>query len=223
MSLFSKLKKDDSVKESGDFVGRKLLHSGIYDAKIKLAFQKKSAKGALGVEFHFEIGDRTEVQTIWVTKTTGEYTYKNKQGDTMYMPGYILVDDICRLTIDQEISEIETEEKVVKLFNWEEKKELPQKVQAMTDLHGQEIKLCIQEAKEWRKDVGKVQDKNIIAKALFFEDGRTVTEIMTEKDSKFAQDWLDKWEGQIYDRTDGKTEDNSKSDTKSKSKKELFK
>lgn len=185
MSLFSNIKTDDSVTQEVDRVGGSyLLDSGAYPFVIDMAYAEESKGGAMGINCVFKTsGGKTFKQIIYVTsgKEKGQKNYYEREGKKHYLPGFNVANNITLLSIGKELSDIETEEKVVKVYSFDQKKEVPQKKQVLVELLGQEITLGVIQFKEPHyQDSSKIITKNEIDKVFRTSDNMTAVEIRAE-------------------------------------------
>lgn len=237
MGLFKKL-TNDGLEQQQDVVagGSKFapLDSDVYEAKVKLAYVGKSVGGAMNITFLFEVGDREYRETIYITNKKGENFFTNKDGKKIPLPGFTTVNDICLLTSGNPLSDQDTEEKVVKIWSYEEKAEVPTKVQCLTDVMGNNLLLALQKIEDDKKTknsdgeyvpTGETVTLNQIAKAMR-EDKFTVNEIQNEKEEPSYHDkWLNQNQGKTYMKAKGaKAGSNSTgSEEKPAQRKSLFK
>jgi len=214
--MFKDLTTDDTIKGESDVLGGfKVYDSGVYTAKIELAYAQKSPKGAMGLHLVFKMPDSSEMRnTLYVTsgdlKGNKNY-YENSQGEKNYLPGFNQANALCLLTVEKSLSELDTEEKVINLYSPETKSEIPTKVQMLTDLLGKEITLGllkqttnknVKDADGKYQPTAEIREENEIDKMFRAIDGLTKVEIdAKETDPKFLQKWKKKWEGKVKDKT----------------------
>jgi hypothetical protein len=213
MSLLKTLKTDESIKgEERDSVGGfGVVDSGLYAAKIALAYVTKSAGGAIGLVTSFKTEDKKELrQTFWMTNKQGQNFYE-KDGQKNYLPGFNQANALALLTLGTEIADIETEEKVVNVYSSEAKAEVPTKVQMLTELLGQDIILGVQRqivdknVKDGNGNYvpsGETREENEVDKIFRAKDKMTVAEIRAgAAEAKFIEQWAEKFTGKTRDRT----------------------
>lgn len=97
-------------------------------------------------------------------------------------------------------------------FLWQ--KEVPTEVPMLTAMIGKTVKLGILKEKVFKQtkdnsgnyvDTDETREQNSINKVFSAKDNRTVNEVRAEIDSaQFMNDWLEKWEGQVSDKTANK-------------------
>lgn len=185
-NIFSSAKSVKTDKVEDDFVGGGgVLDTDIYSGSIKYMYLGKAANSdARSVTISVTLKGNKEVrETIWMTNRDGDVTYKDKRsGEMKNLPGFNQVNALCMMLTGKEIGELETEEKVLNLYDFEAKKEVPQSVECFTDLHGVDLQVAVQRVtvdKEKKDDNGKYQptgetrDQNEFVK--FFPADKRVT------------------------------------------------
>lgn len=209
--------KSDGLEQSEDRVGGgfEAFSSDVYDATIKLAYAGESSGGAKNVTIVADIGGKELRETIYITNKQGENFYLDKQDKSKKhpLPGFTLVDDICLLASEIELAEQDTETKVVKIYNFQERKELPTEVEVLTALIDKPIKLAVLrviEDKQKKGDDGKYHNTgetrtvNQIDKAMHVETKRTVNEYRHEiEDCEFHDAWIERNQGKDRNRSSG--------------------
>lgn len=216
--MFNNLKTDDSVEQPTDNVGggSRTLESGLYDFVIDLAYVDFSKGGAMSLNLHLTNSNNQSLRSqLWMTSGTAKGQknyYEGKDGKKKYLPGFIIANDLCLLTIGQEISEIEPEEKTVKLYNFDLKKEAPTKVQVVTELLGQQVTVGVHKILVDKnvKDTngnyvasGEYREINEVVKVFRADDKFTVLEIKAEADEATVfEKWADNNTGKVIDKRD---------------------
>lgn len=194
----------EALEQAEDRVGGgfQAIPTGIYDATITMAYAIQSAGGAHGIVLLADVGGKELRETIYITNRKGENFYpdKNDSSKKMPLPGFTLVDDICLLTTGEPLAEQSTDEKKVKVYDPNQKKEVPTDVPVLTGLLGQKIKLAVLrviEDKQKKGDdgnyhnTGETRTINQIDKALHAETSRTVNEYRHEVETpEFHDEWV---------------------------------
>jgi len=212
MSLFGKL-KSEGLEESTDRVGGfQAKDSDIYNAKIKAAYAGKSPGGAMSVTIIALLPDKSEYrETLYVTNKQGENFFLNKKDTSkkVPLPGFTIVDDICLIVTGKPLAEQDTEEKVIKLWDFDAGKELPKAVDMITALIDGEVSLGILK-EEHNKQEKKgdeyvptevIIEKNVIDKVWNTEHKMTVVEAKNGADKgAFWDSWLERNLGAVKDR-----------------------
>lgn len=217
MGIFSKL-STENLEEAGDRIGgNSAVPSGIYDETIKVAYVGKSSGGAMSITLITESNGKELRSTQWVTNKQGENFYPDKQDAKKKhpLPGFTVINDICLMTTGKPLVEQDTVEKVLKVYNPSEQKEVPTKVDTLDDLVGKTIKLGVLREitfKQKKNDAGayvntdEKRSENVIDKVFHPETGRTVTEYMHSVDpGEFLPAWEAKNKDVDRDRTKGST------------------
>lgn len=215
--LFSN-QKTDGLQDQGDRLGgNEPFEQAIHDATIKVAYAGQAASGAQNVTLVADIGGREYRETLYYTNRNGENFFLQDKKDPNSaknpLPGFTTINDICLLTTGEELSDQDTEEKVVKVYNFDERKEVPTPVQVIVALTGQKIKLGILKVKEFKQkkndagvyvDTQETRITNSIDKVFHAETLRTVTEYRQEVQTpEFHDAWDKRNTGKERDKTAG--------------------
>jgi len=218
MTLLSGLKTNETIEAEKDTLGGTsfIVESGLHDLTIDMAFVGKSTGGAMSLTIHAKNAESTVRNTLWITSgdAKGNLPYfVNKAGKKQFLPGYSIANSLCLLTIGKEISELETEEKVINLYDFDAGKEVPTKVQCLVDLLGQEVTLGMikQIVDKNVKDnsgnyvpSGETREENEIDKVFRASDGLTVTEVLAEAtEPVFKNTWSEKNTGVTRNKAKG--------------------
>lgn len=154
MSLFGNL-KNDGLEESQDRLGGfQPLETDVYTGTIKMAYAGQAASGARSITLLVDIGSREYRETIYITNKKGENWFLNKDNNTkrVPLPGFTTIDDICLVTDGKPLADQEVEDKMVKVYDVEAKKELPKSVPVLTGLLNKVVSLGI---------VNTLENKNV--------------------------------------------------------------
>ena len=145
MSLFGNLKSDGLEETQDRLGGFSPFDTDIYTGKIKMAYAGQSDGGAKNVSLVVDFNGKEYRETIYITNKKGENFFLNKDDKTkkVPLPGFTIIDDICLVTTEKPLSDQAAEEKVIKLYDFEAKKELPKTVPVLVDLLGKEVSLAI--------------------------------------------------------------------------------
>lgn len=219
MSLLKNLKTDSSIAGEKDSLGGgRTFESGLLQMVVTMAYLKESDGGALGMFVTLkdkESGNELKInQYITSGKDKGQKnTYTDKDGKDQYLPGFLIMNSLAELTTGLPINELDTEDKVVNLYNATAKAEVPTKVPVVTSLINQEINVGVLKQrvnKQIKGDDGKYHDTNderfvnevdkfFCAKDKFLN--MTSAEIRGKaEEAKFYKDWAGKWTGKVQDR-----------------------
>ena len=207
MTILSSLASDTSIAQETDSVGgNSALESNLYATKVSMAYLNKAASGALGLVLSL---------TLWMTSgnAKGNKNYYEKDGEKHFLPGFNHANALCLLTVGKEISAMDTETKVVKIYSSEAKAEVPTKVDVLMDLIGQEILVGLikQKVDKTQKNdegvyiaTGEFREENEIDKLFRATDRMTTAEIRAQAaEAAFADTWEAKWAGKTRDKSKG--------------------
>lgn len=217
MSLLSALASDSSIATETDSLGgNQALESGLYPCTVTMAHLNKSAGGALGLVLTLKTSENREIrQTLWMTSgnAKGNKNYYEKDGEKHFLPGFNHANGLCLLAVGKEVSAMDTETKVIKLYSPEAKAEVPTKVDVLTELLGKEIVVGLlkQKVDKTAKNdagiyvpTGETREENEIDKMFRATDRMTTAEIRAQAaEAAFAFTWETKWSGKTRDKSKG--------------------
>ena len=216
--MFNNLKipQEGVVKET-DYLGSKPLESGLYRAVIKQAYGTQSQGGAKGLVVKFEIAKsdgskHNHTETFWVTNKQGSVTYKDKEGKDHYLMGFNQANTICIAAAGKQISQCQTETRILPVWSFQDRADVPTEVQALPELFEQELALGILKVKQNKQakdqsgnyvDTNESITLNQIDKIFILKDGQPLT--MNEYEAglnqgKFAAEWVEKNKNQTRDK-----------------------
>lgn len=216
MSLLSNLTTSNDIADEKDSVGGGfVLDSGLYPAKVTLAYLSKSDGGALALNLHLQTEDGKDIrQQLWMSSGTakgGNNFYIDKKGDKQYLPGFLHANSLALLTVGKEISQLETETKVVNVYSSTAKAEVPTNVEMLVELLGQDIIVGLIKQtvdKNQKNDAGEyvptgeTREENELDKLFRARDSKTTAEIKAQApEAVFIHTWKKKWDGQVKDKT----------------------
>lgn len=216
MALFKNL-TNDGLEKSEDRLGGGFAakESDIYHGKIKFAYATKSSGGAMGIVLSVALADNTEYrETLWITNKKGENFFLNKQDPTkkVPLPGFTVVDDICLVACEKPLSDMDSEEKTINVYDFEAKRELPKSVDMLVELIGKDVALAIvketvnkqakNEATGEYEPTNETREQNVITKVFEPNSKFTVAEAREGADAPaFYDAWLERNKGKTIDRT----------------------
>lgn len=219
MGLFGNLSAD-GLEEKEDRVGGGsfAFDTDVYLATIKLPFAGKSNGGADFVDITFEIDGKEYSERFWVTSSAAKgnknfYMVKDKDkketGKKKALPGFDIVNDICLLTLDLELREIEFEEKVVQIWDTDAGKKVPKNAPVATGLIGQQVYIAIQKKIENKSTKNQTtgeydltadtREVNSVEKVGHYPSKTTVVEAQKELPVEFLDKWQEKNKGNTFD------------------------
>ena len=219
MSIFSAVQNANLTTKEEDVLGGNFtVPTNVYPAIVKLAYVDKSAKGAINVVFDFAIlvngKERNHKETIYISNAAGSFTYQDKKtGEDKPMPGFVTVDTICKAITGKSITQMTTEKKLVKIYDYTQKAEVPQEKEVLMDLVRGKLELGIQELtvdKTVKSDTGEyvptgeTRDINELSK-VFTEDGLTLVEKEAgANEAKFKAAWIKQYADKKINKAKGK-------------------
>jgi hypothetical protein len=212
MSIFKNMKSEGLEKSQDRLGGFQPIESDIYSpCEVKALFAGQSKGGAFNLTLIAGLPDGKEYrETIYISNKSGENFFLDKQSKKkMPLPGFTLVNDLCLITTGKELADLETEEKVVKVWDPDTKSEQPKAVQMVMEAIGQKVALGIlKQLENKNKKEGdeyvptmETQEVNNIDKVFHPEHKITVAEAREGKmDGAFWGAWLKRNQGQTRDR-----------------------
>lgn len=216
MSIFGNLTNEGLEETTDRLGGFQIRATDIYPATIKAAYAGQSAGGARNVTIVVELPDGEYSETIYVTNKKGEnwFLNQNDKSKKVPLPGFTIIDDICLVTTGKPLSEQDSEEKVVKIYDFDERKELPKAVPMLVDLIGQTLFLGIVQQtvdKNQKNDstgeyepTGETRDENVIEKVFHDPTKMTVVEARQgATEPVFFEKWLSKNKGNVRNKAKG--------------------
>lgn len=211
--MLANLKKDTTIAGDSDVLGG-ARQTDAYLMAVESAYFVESQSGSVGIAFGFkDASNKAFNQTIYMTSGTakGKLPYYVKEdGSKVYLPGYIVASAIVELALGKDLSEVETETKVVKLKDKNTKKEVPTEVPFITELVGKQFYLGIYKViEDHYKNAGETQEKNEISKVFDGETKQTTTEKAANEPAAFFDKWVAKHKGKVNDKS-GKSENQGK-------------
>lgn len=223
MSIFDKV-DDSNFAEDDDIVGGfSPLETDIYTGKIKLVYMGQSNKGAECATIVLDINGKEVRETIYLSsapvpekdgKPAQPAKYYYKKNDKEYpMPGLRTLMDICELSAGKTFKEVgkSLTDKLVKVYDFEQKKEIPKNVPVISDLLDKPIMVAINHIQEPKyNDPTKIISKNEISKVLDPITGKTLNEKTKNKEASFKDEWLAKWKNVIIERKGNATSNKKK-------------
>lgn len=217
MSLFGEAAKAAATLERQEDTlgggGFQVLDSGLYPAKIKVAYLTEASSGAKGIVIQYLLEDGTEYnETQYVTSGTakgGNPYWVNDKGDKIPLPGFTRMDDIALLTTEVPLFEQAHELKTLKIWDSESCKEIPREVPVFVDMMNKEVILAIQKVRENKTEKdgkGAYQPTNEervfneVVASFHADTKQTVNEAMNNREADFIVKWEEKNKGQLRDK-----------------------
>ena len=216
MSIFGNLTNEGLEETTDRLGGFQIRATDIYPATIKAAYAGQSDGGARNVTIVAELPDGEYSETIYVTNKKGEnwFLNQNDKSKKVPLPGFTTIDDICLVTTGKPLAEQDSEEKVVKIYDFNERKDLPKAVPMLVDLIGQTLFLGIvqqtvdknqkNESTGKYEPTGETRDENVIEKVFHDPTKMTVVEARQgATEPVFFEKWLSKNKGIVRNKAKG--------------------
>lgn len=217
MSFFADTAVQETLANETDVLGgaSRILDSDAYPITISMAYGITSKGGAKGLVIEGKLSDGRDYSTTqYVTSGTakGCKPYYEKDGEKHYLPGYQIVNSICLLAAGKELPAMVSEEKVVKIYNYDSKSEVPTKVPVLVELIGKTAVfgiIRVTENKTVKNDqtglyqpTAETRDLNELDKVFHSDSLRTTAEIRAQSEvADFHTKWIAKNRGVTKDKT----------------------
>jgi WD40 repeat protein len=211
-NIFKNMKSEGLEKSEDRLGGFEKFASDIYTGPIKNMFAGESKNGAVSITVMVDTGNGKEYrETLYITNKSKE-NYFVKDGKKQPLPGFSVVNDICLIATGKELADLESEDKIVKVWDPETKTEQPKSVPVVTECLGKVVSLGIlnqlenkeeKDANGVYKATAETKVVNLIDKVFHPEMKVTVAEArMGKEKGEFWDAWLKKNQGQQRDRRD---------------------
>lgn len=201
---------NEGLEQATDNLGGSFTkESGIYPGTVKMAYAGASKGGARFIQFIIDMNGKEYKETLYFTNKLGANCYE-KNGKKFPLPGFVHIDDICKVATGQPFSAQDTEEKLVKVYDHTAKAEVPTLVPVLVDLIGKPVVLAILKITENKSTsdgnggyvaTAETRDVNTIDK-VFNEDGFTTIEVTDKAPAPVFQGaWSTRNSGKTRDKT----------------------
>ena len=209
MSIFATMNNDGLEAATDNLGGSFTKESGIYPGTIKMAYAGASKGGARFIQFIIDMNGKEYKETLYFTNKLGANCYE-KNGKKFPLPGFVHIDDICQAATGQPLSAQDTEEKLVQIYDYTTKTEVPTLVPVLVDLLDKPIVLAVLKVLE-NKSVSDgnggyvatadTKESNVIDK-VFNEDLLTMIEVREKATTPVFHDaWNTRNAGKTRDKT----------------------
>ncbi len=187
------------------------LATDLYAFTIKAAYFDFAKSKAMSVNLLLETanGRRLNV-TEYITsgEAKGCKPYYEKDGKKFPLPGYSKMSTLCQLVTGKTIDQLTAEDKILKLYDFEARKETNQSKKVISELSGQPIKAGVFKIIEDKKSkvgdeyvaTGETREVNEVSK-FFNAEGKTIEEVTGNKDATFAEEWVKAHQGKTKDKS----------------------
>ena len=215
MNMMTSFKQPTSVQTTsierigGDFT----LESGVYPFTVDMVYMHQSSTNAVGFNVTLITADKKTLKETFYIKsgdTKGNKTYYTKDNINYPLPGYAVADSMCIALLGLPLHEsLATEKKVVKVYNFDEKKEVPTEVPVVIGLLGKSGTVAVHKIKENKRSknaagqwvpTDKVRTFN---ECKFFgnAEGKTAEEIKADSPAAVLTEWAEVHTGVTVDKT----------------------
>jgi hypothetical protein len=146
-NFFASLEQPKDIVTTTDSLGgRSLFDSDIYEATVSVAYTSVSKSGAKAVNLILNMGkDKQYRETIYVSSNTakGGKSYTERDGKTYPMIGFTLINDLCIVATGLPLTSQDLEEKLINIYDFEARKEVPRSTDCLVNLHGKKVKVAL--------------------------------------------------------------------------------
>lgn len=205
--------QDANVEEATDFAGGGsfVKDSGVYLMRVEHAYVQESSGGALGINLSMKHSDENNTEfntTVYITsgKAKGQKTYYEKNGKQFPLPGFTIIEDMCRLCTDGQKGVIQATKvkKTLEVYDHDQGKKLPKEVEVIEDLSKKIFKVALLKTSNNKYKAGQptseIVERNEIS-CVFGRDERSLREVNAGSDPSFINKWKEKNEGTVKDNT----------------------
>lgn len=210
MSLFKNLTAEGHEETQDRLGGFSRLETDVYAGKIKVAYAGASVRGAKNVTLILALANGQEYrETIYITNAKGENFWINEDKKRVSLPGFTTIDDLCQVTTDKPLCDQDSDEKVVNVWDPDQKKEMPKSVPVLTELTGKDVLVAVQkvlrnksvkEGDEYVPTAETVEENNI---EKVFHPTLRVTVVEAKKgetQGQFIESWIERNKGKTRDK-----------------------
>ena len=184
MSFFKNLSTDGLEKQEDRIGGGGLWDTGVYDGRIKMAYAGSYKSGAQFIALILAVGSREYRQQILITNAKGENFYV-KDGKKIPLMGFSMIDSLCMLTTEEPLASQDVEEKIISIYDFDQKKEVPTAMPVLVGLLDKPITFAIEkqlvnkqekDANGNYVDTAEEKEQNELQKFYHTETKLTITE-----------------------------------------------
>lgn len=217
-AIFGNL-SNEGIEESQDRLGGfAVRESDAYLGTIKAAYVGQSANSKARSVTVIAVLKETEThlggeyrETFWVTNRDDKNFYVDTKDGNKKKPlaGFTIVDDLCQVTIGKGLADVVTEDKVINVYDPDQKKELPKSVPMIVEMidtvatFGILKKLKNKQAKDANgtyQDTPDSRDENETDKIFHHPSNLTMAEARNKKNATFYGAWVEKNRGKTRDQ-----------------------
>jgi len=191
------------------------LDSGIYESTITMAYQGVSKNGAAFIALTLESNGRTHSEKVYVTSgdaKDNKATYTDKKsGKEKPLPGYLLGSSFANLAANKTLQDLTTEEKIVNIYDYEQKKDVPTKVQVFVDLLDAPVIVGLVKTIVDKTELndsgayvatGETREQTQINKVFRASDKKTVAEaLVQDSEANYIKNWEKRYTDTLKDNS----------------------
>ncbi len=223
MDLFGNI-EEEGIEEAKDSLGGGgAWDSDVYAFTITKAYVSFAQSGAMEFNLAAKNKEGREFRTRqYVTggKDKGCKNYFERNGKKQFLPGYSIINAICRLTLGLKtgIRQLKMEEETVLVYDYEKREEVGKELPVAVDLIGEEIALGVlkviedktkesgvdEKGKKVYLPTGETRELNEVDSVFSVADGRTLSETRAEaEEPAHLNAWKEKWVGKEKNKAKG--------------------
>lgn len=181
-----------------------VLDTGLYQAMLKAVYLDTTKGGTPVANAVVEINGLTKTFPMYIAYKDTKKPVKVVNGQRQVIPGYKQLNSLAYCATGLTIDALTQEEKVIKVYDWNTRKEEPQTVLAFSELMGKQIAVGIKKVEKHK--TAKVNGQYLPTTETYFTneidryytpDGLLAQEKATGSEAKYAVKWKEKT-GQIF-------------------------
>ena len=212
----SNLNVTDDIEVTGDSlpaVRSWAQESGVYPVTVDMAYLLEGPSGSQQLMVHFKENTIDQftlkhkfILTSGHAKGQKNY-YMDQEKKKHLLPGMDTVMQMCQLATDKQLAELDVQNKMVPIYDFDARTEVPTSVPVVMDLLGSKLQIGILKITQnkrvnrngsWEEGPDK-QEINEVDK-VFDEDGRSLVEHKTKTDPEFIERWKERNEGRTVNK-----------------------
>lgn len=184
--------------------GSRLFETGIYSMVVDMAYLDESKGGAYSLNVVLKAADgKTHKETLWITggRDKGQLTYfLNKSNEKQDLPGFAIANALAFHATGKDLGGLVPEEKMVNIYNYDLKKDVPTPRQVFMDMIGQQVKVAIvkQTVDKTKKNdatgkyepTGETREENEISQIFNEKTDQSLYEAKNSLPAEIAAKWV---------------------------------
>jgi len=202
------------IEELSSGGGSFLWETGIYDCVVDMAYFDVSKGGARSLNVTMiDANGKKLKQTFYVTNRKGEVTYMNAKGEKRPLPGFSAATNLCITAINEDLGAVDSgaEDKMVNVYNFDKKKEVPTEKSVATKILGKKVKVAVFKQKVNKRadngsgtwvDTAETKEENEIKDFYFSDSALTVAEKAKGiEEAIMSVKWAERNTGKLINRS----------------------